>query len=77
MRFIGEVIREPTLGDAEKMPLNCQPPRIWLSGPSRSRKQPAPWWVYAAIGGAAVAGAVTIWATSAGENRQRIELTFP
>ena len=31
----------------------------------------------AGVGGAAVAGAVTIWALDAGENRQRIELTFP
>lgn len=42
-----------------------------------TRRRAAPWWVYVAIGGAAVAGGVTIWALDAGENRQRIELTFP
>ncbi|HVV85998.1 MAG TPA: hypothetical protein VHE35_23220 [Kofleriaceae bacterium] len=44
---------------------------------SRSHKRETPWWVYVAIGGAAVAGGVTIWAMDAGDNRQRIELTFP
>jgi hypothetical protein len=44
---------------------------------ARPQRREAPWWVYLAIGGAAVAGGVTIWALDAGENRQRIELTFP
>lgn len=48
-----------------------------LAGAPRGHKKLTPWWVYAAIGGAAVAGAVTIWALGAGEKRQRIELTFP
>ena len=44
---------------------------------SRSHTREAPWWVYVAIGGAAVVGGGTIWAFDAGVNRQRIELTFP
>lgn len=39
-------------------------------------KAPARWWVYAAIGGAIVAGAVVIYAIDAGEDRQRFELRF-
>lgn len=39
--------------------------------------EPTRWWVYAAIGGALAAGALTIYALDAGEDRQRIELTFP
>ncbi len=34
------------------------------------------WWVYAVIGGALAAGAVTIYAIEAGEDRQIIDLTF-
>lgn len=34
------------------------------------------WWVYAVIGGALAAGAVTIYAFEAGEDRQIIDLTF-
>lgn len=48
-----------------------------LTEVSRSHRKVTPWWVYAAIGGAAIGGAVTIWALDAGDNRQRIELTFP
>lgn len=47
--------------------------------PARSKasdKDPARWWVYAAIVGALTAGAVTIYAVGAGEDRQRIELDF-
>lgn len=43
----------------------------------RGAKKPTPWWVYAAIGGAVIAGGATIWALDSGDNRQRIELTFP
>lgn len=36
----------------------------------------ATWWVYAVIGGALAAGAVTIYAIEAGDDRQIIDLTF-
>jgi hypothetical protein len=36
----------------------------------------AKWWVYAVIGGALAAGAVTIYAIEAGDDRQIIDLTF-
>jgi hypothetical protein len=36
----------------------------------------AKWWVYAVIGGALAAGAVTIYAIESGEDRQVIDLTF-
>ncbi|MBZ0232057.1 MAG: PEGA domain-containing protein, partial [Deltaproteobacteria bacterium] len=42
---------------------------------SRSRED-TKWWVYAVIGGALAAGAVTIYAIEAGEDRQIIDLTF-
>lgn len=48
-----------------------------LARANRGSKRPTPWWVYAAIGGAAAAGAAAIWALDAGEDRQRIVLTFP
>ena len=41
-----------------------------------SAKDPTRWWVYAAIGGALAAGAVTIYALGAGDDTQRIELDF-
>lgn len=39
-------------------------------------KQPARWWVYAAIGGALAVGAVAIYAADAGDDRQRFVLRF-
>jgi hypothetical protein len=39
-------------------------------------QEPTRWWVYAVIGGALAAGAVTIYALETGQDRQRIELTF-
>jgi hypothetical protein len=41
------------------------------------RDEPTRWWVYAVIGGALAASAATIYAFETGEDRQRIELTFP
>jgi hypothetical protein len=40
-------------------------------------KDPTRWWVYAAIGGAVLAGAAAIYAADAGDDRQRFELVFP
>ncbi len=40
-------------------------------------REPARWWVYAVIGGALAAGAVTLYALEAGQDRQIIDLTFP
>ena len=40
-------------------------------------RDPTRWWVYAAIGGALVAGAAAIYAVDAGDDRQRFELSFP
>jgi hypothetical protein len=43
----------------------------------REEEQPARWWVYAAIAGAIVAGAVVIYANDSADNTQRVELTYP
>ena len=40
-------------------------------------RDPTRWWVYAAIGGALVAGAAAIYAADAGDDHQRFELSFP
>ncbi len=40
-------------------------------------REPTRWWVYAVIGGALAAGAATIYALDAGDDRQIIDLTFP
>ncbi len=43
----------------------------------RPDRDPTRWWVYAAIGGALVAGAAAIYAVDAGDDHQRFELSFP
>ncbi len=43
----------------------------------KRRDQPARWWVYASIAGAVAAGAILIFATAAGADRQRVELHQP
>jgi hypothetical protein len=43
-----------------------------VSRPSEDTK----WWVYAVLGGALAAGAVTLYAIEAGDDRQIIDLTF-
>jgi hypothetical protein len=40
-------------------------------------EEPARWWVYAAIAGAVVAGALVIYAHDSGQDTQRVELKFP
>ena len=45
--------------------------------PAKADKDPTRWWVYAAIGGAVLAGAAAIYAADAGDDRQRFELVFP
>jgi hypothetical protein len=41
-----------------------------------TRKEDTKWWVYAVIGGALAAGAVTLFAIEVGDDRQIIDLTF-
>ncbi|MBK9030863.1 MAG: hypothetical protein IPL61_05900 [Myxococcales bacterium] len=57
-------------------PLLRDPPKLPNHG-KRAELEPTRWWVYAAIGGALVAGAVAIYAADAGDDHQRFELTFP
>lgn len=40
-------------------------------------EEPTRWWVYAAIAGAVVAGALVIYAHDSAEDTQRVELKFP
>lgn len=44
---------------------------------AKPQRDPTRWWVYAAIGGALVAGAAAIYAADAGDDHQRFELSFP
>ncbi len=46
-------------------------------GPRRREDPPTKWWVYAAIGAAAVAAGTAIYLHDAGNDRQRVELIFP
>jgi PEGA domain len=45
--------------------------------PKPTVQDPTRWWIYAAIGGALVAGAVSIYAADSGDDHQRFELRFP
>lgn len=54
------------------LPLVREPPTA-----AKPTRDPTRWWVYAAIGGALVAGAAAIYAADAGDDHQRFELSFP
>ncbi len=59
-------------------PLLVETPEERLRNNARGKEDDAtPWWVYASIGAAVLAGGIIIYAKQTAETHQRVELTYP